>query len=65
MTIRDFQNKIAEDLNGVKELVQNGCVVFAEDMLTTQNELNSAVATAGRIAFARAAASRRSSASRT
>lgn len=50
MTIRDFQNKIAEDLNGVKELVQNGCVVFAEDMLTTQNELNSAVATAGRIA---------------
>lgn len=50
MTIREFQNKIADALNGVEALGQNFCKVFAEDMLTTQNELNSAVATAGKIA---------------
>lgn len=50
MTIRDFQKKIADALAGVEELAQNGCKVFAEDMLTTQDALNSAVATAGRIA---------------
>lgn len=50
MTIRDLQKKIADALNGVEELVQHGCKVFAEDMLTTQDALNNAVATAGRIA---------------
>ena len=50
MTIRDLQKKIADALRGVEALVQNGCKVFAEDMLTTQNDLNNAVATAGRIA---------------
>ena len=50
MTIRDLQKKIADALRGVEALVQGGCKVFAEDMLTTQNDLNNAVATAGRIA---------------
>lgn len=50
MTIRDFQKQIADVLNGVEALVQHGCKVFAEDMLTTQDALNSAVTTAGRIA---------------
>ena len=50
MTIRDLQKKIADALRGIEALVQNGCKVFAEDMLTTQNDLNNAVATAGRIA---------------
>ena len=50
MTIRDLQQKIADALNGVEALVQHGCKVFAEDMLTTQDALNNAVATAGRIA---------------
>lgn len=50
MTIRDLQKHVATALNGVETLVQGGCKVFAEDMLTTQNDLNNAVATAGRIA---------------
>ena len=50
MTIRDLQKKIADALRGVEALVQGGCKVFAEDMLTTQNDLNNSVATAGRIA---------------
>ena len=50
MTIREFQNRIAAALNGVEALLKNGCKVFAEDMLTTQDALNNAVATAGRIA---------------
>ncbi len=50
MTIREFQNRIAAALNGVEALLKNGCKVFAEDMLTTQDALNNAVATAGKIA---------------
>ncbi len=50
MTIRDLQKHVATALNGVETLVQGGCKVFAEDMLTTQNDLNNALATAGRIA---------------
>ena len=50
MTIRDLQKQIADVLNGVEALVQHGCKVFAEDMLTTQDALNNTVATAGRIA---------------
>ena len=50
MTIRDLQKHVATVLNGVETLVQGGCKVFAEDMLTTQNDLNNSVATAGRIA---------------
>ena len=50
MTIRGLQQKVAAALNKVEALVQHGCKVFAEDMLTTQNDLNNAVATAGRIA---------------
>ena len=50
MTIRDLQKQIADVLNGVDALMQHGCKVFAEDMLTTQDALNNAVATAGRIA---------------
>ena len=50
MTVRELQAEIAAALNGVEALVQHGCKVFAEDMLTTQDALNNAVATAGRIA---------------
>ncbi len=50
MTIRDLQQKIADALNGVEALVQHGCKVFAEDLLTAQNALNNTVATAGKIA---------------
>ena len=50
MTIRDLQKHVATALNGVETLVQGGCKVFAEDMLTTQNDLDNSVATAGRIA---------------
>ena len=50
MTIKDFQTQIANALNGVEALTQGGCKVFAEDMLTTQNALNNAVVTAGKIA---------------
>lgn len=50
MTVKDFQKQIANALGGVEALVQGGCKVFAEDMLTTQNALNNAVVTAGRIA---------------
>ena len=50
MTVRELQAEIAAVLNGVEALVQHGCKVFAEDMLTTQDALNNAVATAGRIA---------------
>ena len=31
MTIREIQQKIANALNGVEELVQGGCTAFAED----------------------------------
>lgn len=50
MTIRGLQQKVAAALNKVEALVQHGCKVFAEDMLTVQDALNSAVATAGKIA---------------
>lgn len=50
MTIRDLQKSIAASLGAVEALAKGGCKVFAEDMLTTQNDLNNAVATAGRIA---------------
>lgn len=50
MTIRDFQSQVATELGAVAALVQNGCKVFAEDLLTAQNALNNAVATAGKIA---------------
>lgn len=50
MTIRDFQNQVADALTGVEKLIQGGCKVFAEDALTTQNDLNNAVTTAGKIA---------------
>ena len=50
MTIRDLQKSIAASLSAVEALAKGGCKVFAEDMLTTQNDLNNAVATAGRIA---------------
>ena len=50
MTIRELQKTVSDVLNGIEALVQGGCKVFAEDMLTTQNALNNAVATAGNIA---------------
>jgi len=50
VTIRDLQKHVATALRGVEALVQHGCKVFAEDMLTTQDALNNTVATAGRIA---------------
>ena len=31
MKIREFQQKIADALNGIEELVQGGCKAFAED----------------------------------
>lgn len=33
MTIREFQKKIADALNGVEALVQGGCKAFAEDTM--------------------------------
>lgn len=33
MKIKEFQKKIADALNGVEELVQGGCKVFAEDTM--------------------------------
>ena len=50
MTVKDLQKSVVDALNGVEALVQGGCKVFAEDMLTTQDALNNTVATAGRIA---------------
>ena len=46
MTIREFQRLVAQELEGVEALAQGGCKVFAEDMLTPQDALNGAVATA-------------------
>ena len=37
MKIREFQQKIAEALNGVEELVQGGCKALAEDSLSIVN----------------------------
>lgn len=38
MTIREFQEKVRDALNGVEELVQGGCKAFAEDVRATYDE---------------------------
>ena len=40
MKIRELQQKIADALNGVEELVQGGCRAFAEDSMTVQNDIS-------------------------
>ena len=39
MKIRELQQKIADALNGVEELVQGGCKAFAEDSMTVSNDI--------------------------
>ena len=39
MKIRELQQKIADALNGVEELVQGGCKAFAEDSMTVLNDI--------------------------
>lgn len=39
MKIREFQQKIADALNGVEELVQGGCKALAEDTLSIVNDV--------------------------
>lgn len=39
MKIREFQQKIADALNGVDELVQGGCKALAEDTLSIVNDV--------------------------
>lgn len=39
MTIREFQKKIANALNGVETLVQGGCKAFAEDTMSIGFEI--------------------------
>ena len=39
MKIREFQQKIADALNGVAELVQGGCKALAEDTLSIVNDV--------------------------
>lgn len=39
MKIRELQQKIADALNGVEELVQGGCRAFAEDSMTVLNDI--------------------------
>ena len=39
MKIKELQEKIAEALNGVEELVQGGCKAFAEDSMTVLNDI--------------------------
>ena len=36
--IKEQQEKIAEALNGVEEIVQGGCKAFAEDSMTVVND---------------------------
>ena len=38
MKIKEFQKAIADELNGVDELVQGGCKAFAEDSRSVYNE---------------------------
>lgn len=39
MKIKELQEKIAEALNGVEELVQGGCKAFAENSMTVMNDI--------------------------
>ena len=38
MKIKELQQKVADALNGVEELIQGGCKAFAEDSRTVYNE---------------------------
>ena len=49
MKIRELQTSIADALNGVERLVQNGCTALAEDALTVQNAIGQSVSGTGRI----------------
>lgn len=51
MKIREFQQKIADALNGVEELVQGGCKALAEDSLSVMNDVNEQLQTAGGVAI--------------
>jgi hypothetical protein len=37
MKIRELQQKIADALNGVEELIQGGCKAFAENSMTVMS----------------------------
>ena len=51
MKIRELQQKIADALNGVEELVQGGCMAFAEDSMTVQNDIHQQLAGKGGVAI--------------
>ena len=51
MKIREFQQKIAEALNGVEELVQGGCKALAEDTLSIVNDVTIQLQTASGVAI--------------
>ena len=51
MKIRELQQKIADALNGVEELVQGGCKAFAEDSMTVQNDIHQQLAGKGGVAI--------------
>ena len=51
MKIREFQQKIADALNGVEELVQGGCKALAEDSLSVMNDVKTQLQTAGGVAI--------------
>ena len=51
MKIKELQEKIADALNGVEELVQGGCNAFAEDSMTVQNDIHQQLAGKGGVAI--------------
>ena len=51
MKIKELQEKIADALNGVEELVQGGCKAFAEDSMTVQNDIHQQLAGKGGVAI--------------
>ena len=51
MKIREFQQKLADALNGVEELVQGGCKALAEDTLSVMNDVKEQLQTAGGVAI--------------
>ncbi len=51
MKIKELQQKIADALNGVEELVQGGCKAFAEDSMTVQNDIHQQLTSKGGVAI--------------
>lgn len=49
MNIRKIQQSVADKLNGCQKLISNHCKAFAEDLLTVQDNLFSAISSKGMI----------------